>query len=190
MSLASARSLSSRQRWFCAAVIPSRSITIPRRARLATTALMALITDFRRWLSRGIAKYSPAGTYCELGHYEIQTRPLGVKTGQYPKPHRNRLAIPLTARTKSGKPAANSHPKSGQVLERVKGIEPSSSAWKAVALPLSYTRARDRHRPVRRAAWSHEMPPETRPCNGSPISRGAGRHPEERANAAALGADR
>jgi hypothetical protein len=24
--------------------------------------------------------------------------------------------------------------------ERVKGIEPSSSAWKAVALPLSYTR--------------------------------------------------
>jgi hypothetical protein len=28
-------------------------------------------------------------------------------------------------------------------LERVKGIEPSSSAWKAVALPLSYTRVRD-----------------------------------------------
>ena len=27
-----------------------------------------------------------------------------------------------------------------QRLERVKGIEPSSSAWKAVALPLSYTR--------------------------------------------------
>src|SRR5215211_136126 len=27
------------------------------------------------------------------------------------------------------------------ILERVKGIEPSSSAWKAVALPLSYTRA-------------------------------------------------
>ena len=26
------------------------------------------------------------------------------------------------------------------LLERVKGIEPSSSAWKAVALPLSYTR--------------------------------------------------
>jgi hypothetical protein len=26
-------------------------------------------------------------------------------------------------------------------LERVKGIEPSSSAWKAAALPLSYTRA-------------------------------------------------
>src|ERR1700678_1376157 len=27
-------------------------------------------------------------------------------------------------------------------MERVKGIEPSSSAWKAVALPLSYTRGR------------------------------------------------
>ena len=29
-------------------------------------------------------------------------------------------------------------------LERVKGIEPSYSAWKAAALPLSYTRARRR----------------------------------------------
>jgi hypothetical protein len=29
-----------------------------------------------------------------------------------------------------------------KLLERVKGIEPSSSAWKAVALPLSYTRVR------------------------------------------------
>lgn len=28
-------------------------------------------------------------------------------------------------------------------MERVKGIEPSSSAWKAAALPLSYTRAPD-----------------------------------------------
>ena len=27
-----------------------------------------------------------------------------------------------------------------QKLERVKGIEPSYSAWKAAALPLSYTR--------------------------------------------------
>jgi hypothetical protein len=26
------------------------------------------------------------------------------------------------------------------LTKRVKGIEPSSSAWKAVALPLSYTR--------------------------------------------------
>jgi hypothetical protein len=32
--------------------------------------------------------------------------------------------------------------KSLKLLERVKGIEPSSSAWKAVALPLSYTRTR------------------------------------------------
>ncbi len=27
-------------------------------------------------------------------------------------------------------------------MERVKGIEPSSSAWEAAALPLSYTRLR------------------------------------------------
>jgi hypothetical protein len=33
-------------------------------------------------------------------------------------------------------------PKTLILLERVKGIEPSSSAWEAVALPLSYTRAR------------------------------------------------
>jgi hypothetical protein len=31
--------------------------------------------------------------------------------------------------------------KSMKRLERVKGIEPSYSAWKAAALPLSYTRA-------------------------------------------------
>ena len=30
-----------------------------------------------------------------------------------------------------------------KTLERVKGIEPSYSAWKAAALPLSYTRATD-----------------------------------------------
>ena len=32
----------------------------------------------------------------------------------------------------------------GQDLERVKGIEPSSGAWKASALPLSYTRSEAR----------------------------------------------
>jgi hypothetical protein len=32
-----------------------------------------------------------------------------------------------------------------KALERVKGIEPSSSAWKAVALPLSYTRIAVHH---------------------------------------------
>src|SRR5712691_8727087 len=34
--------------------------------------------------------------------------------------------------------------KLAKYLERVKGIEPSSSAWKAVALPLSYTRELER----------------------------------------------
>lgn len=32
----------------------------------------------------------------------------------------------------------------GKDLERVKGIEPSSEAWKAPALPLSYTRSSSR----------------------------------------------
>ena len=41
-----------------------------------------------------------------------------------------------------GSRAANSRQSNQwKTLERVKGIEPSSSAWKAVALPLSYTRA-------------------------------------------------
>jgi hypothetical protein len=43
-------------------------------------------------------------------------------------------------------------------MERVKGIEPSSSAWKAVALPLSYTRVTQPRRPpslkLRRAAFA------------------------------------
>jgi hypothetical protein len=37
----------------------------------------------------------------------------------------------------------------GTLMERVKGIEPSSSAWKAVALPLSYTRIRNQWSVVR-----------------------------------------
>ena len=36
----------------------------------------------------------------------------------------------------------NKSKKPMKTLERVKGIEPSYSAWKAAALPLSYTRAR------------------------------------------------
>ncbi len=47
--------------------------------------------------------------------------------------------------------ALHSLVKPGNGLERVKGIEPSSSAWKAVALPLSYTRAgRGKHSEERR----------------------------------------
>src|SRR5262249_13791854 len=45
------------------------------------------------------------------------------------------------ARTKAGL-AEFANKRSAERLERVKGIEPSSSAWKAVALPLSYTRIR------------------------------------------------
>jgi hypothetical protein len=39
-----------------------------------------------------------------------------------------------------------------KALERVKGIEPSYSAWKAAALPLSYTRAQVITYHARRAA--------------------------------------
>src|SRR5262245_31385480 len=43
-------------------------------------------------------------------------------------------------------------------LERVKGIEPSSSAWKAVALPLSYTRTRSSlHTKDRRPAIANRL---------------------------------
>src|SRR5258706_1339621 len=59
-------------------------------------------------------------------------------------------------------------------MERVKGIEPSYSAWKAAALPLSYTRAADhlsRHgsRLNRYAAGSELSWPLQRVCSpGAP----------------------
>ena len=43
----------------------------------------------------------------------------------------------------------NLHCCASRRLERVKGIEPSSSAWKAVALPLSYTREAATFRTIR-----------------------------------------
>tara|TARA_R110000822_G_scaffold40352_1_gene109877 strand:- start:35 stop:259 length:225 start_codon:yes stop_codon:yes gene_type:complete len=43
----------------------------------------------------------------------------------------------------------------GEELERVKGIEPSSLAWEAKALPLSYTR------------MPPPFDPENRPAQGS-----------------------
>jgi hypothetical protein len=46
-------------------------------------------------------------------------------------------------------------------LERVKGIEPSYSAWKAAALPLSYTRARPINYHALRAASTAHAPRAT-----------------------------
>jgi hypothetical protein len=48
-------------------------------------------------------------------------------------------------------------------LERVKGIEPSYSAWKAAALPLSYTRLWPINYHARRAASTamRRLGPET-----------------------------
>ena len=49
------------------------------------------------------------------------------------------LSVHLAVYPDEGTPSSPTH-KLLKLLERVKGIEPSSSAWKAVALPLSYTR--------------------------------------------------
>src|SRR6266851_2991137 len=56
--------------------------------------------------------------------------------------------------------------KSMKRLERVKGIEPSYSAWKAAALPLSYTRARPINYHGRQAASTamSGFGPLGRPC--------------------------
>ena len=53
-----------------------------------------------------------------------------------------------------------------KTLERVKGIEPSYSAWKAAALPLSYTRARPINYHGRQAASTamSGFGPLGRPC--------------------------
>ena len=48
----------------------------------------------------------------------------------------NALMVGEGDRNKSWSSAEN------RAVERVKGIEPSYSAWKAAALPLSYTRPR------------------------------------------------
>src|SRR5690606_41670330 len=57
---------------------------------------------------------------------------------------RSRATSPLPRECSTTEPHGHSEllctQKVKRLLERVKGIEPSSSAWKAVALPLSYTR--------------------------------------------------
>jgi hypothetical protein len=47
-------------------------------------------------------------------------------------------------------PWSGTHPDQGFNNERVKGIEPSLSAWEADVLPLNYTRVRDTVYLVRR----------------------------------------
>lgn len=48
--------------------------------------------------------------------------------------------MPLTRHHLFSKQSPTRWDKASVELERVEGIEPSSTAWKAVALPLSYTR--------------------------------------------------
>jgi hypothetical protein len=58
------------------------------------------------------------------------------------------------------------------LLERVKGIEPSYSAWKAAALPLSYTRAGDEL--TRHAGGLNPPPPILSEHPGDTLSAGPG----------------
>jgi hypothetical protein len=68
-----------------------------------------------------------------------------------------------------------------KILERVKGIEPSYSAWKAAALPLSYTRNGDDL--TRRAKGLNRPPlsiagiiaPTNSQCSGPARALNAGR---------------
>jgi hypothetical protein len=74
--------------------------------------------------------------------------PLGYKiaifgSGEFRHTDRHCVA-PFVAEREQKEPAyqrLQRHKHKWLVLERVKGIEPSYSAWKAAALPLSYTRA-------------------------------------------------
>src|SRR6266478_7244305 len=58
-----------------------------------------------------------------------------------------------------------------KTLERVKGIEPSSSAWKAVALPLSYTRLQ---KSEDRMQVSEQLPSISDPCSRPSVLRMVG----------------
>jgi hypothetical protein len=69
-----------------------------------------------------------------------------------------------------------------KTLERVKGIEPSSSAWKAVALPLSYTRELER-------SFSVRGPPSPSGFGGQP-SHSPACQPKRRTGAKAGGGGR
>ena len=72
-----------------------------------------------------------------------------------------------------------SRAKSLKKMERVKGIEPSYSAWKAAALPLSYTRAGvdlTRHAgglnpPLRSLFLLQNGPVPPGPTRSSPLNR-------------------
>src|ERR1051326_3070881 len=63
--------------------------------------------------------------------------------------------------------------------KRVKGIEPSSSAWKAVALPLSYTRSRHwnkRHAFASQLGGSVDLPHAAPHKPGIPFGRDVALH--------------
>ena len=79
-----------------------------------------------------VMRLLPIANFCCRSPVSIRPNPCFYP----PEPNRPRSTHPTT-------PAhpATLDPTSSAFLERVKGIEPSSLAWKAMALPLSYTRA-------------------------------------------------
>ena len=83
----------------------------------------------------------------DCGHGELSTRRRG-QTGRANEAHQAAQAGGRKVNICQNDTAGFVRMKTGgcdkalKTLERVKGIEPSYSAWKAAALPLSYTRAR------------------------------------------------
>ena len=98
-------------------------------------------------------KLSEAAERGELGSAWVRLRCLGRtlaggeiairRPGEFCHTDRHCVA-PFVAEREQKEPTYQrllGHKHKWLVLERVKGIEPSYSAWKAAALPLSYTRA-------------------------------------------------
>ena len=88
------------------------------------------------------AAHDEAADVTVLERFELFGREFGFFHGDDRK--RNTKIAPRTTRDTTifclGESSATSRRRGGGRLERVKGIEPSSLAWEAIALPLSYTR--------------------------------------------------
>ncbi len=69
-----------------------------------------------------------------------QVRILSASVPNFAQFHHASIGILVPHFHPQARPSTASPCPSVNVGERVKGIEPSSSAWKAIALPLSYTR--------------------------------------------------
>ena len=78
------------------------------------------------------------------GHPQVRSRPIDDPMSTLPGWFSSLRLATLRSRFEAERGLGRSladRPAGIRRLERVKGIEPSYSAWKAAALPLSYTRA-------------------------------------------------